>query len=58
MPPLAEMDLEVPESVRNMIRKKIDALEEEDRRTLQYASVEGEEFISTVAARLLNTDDR
>ena len=55
--PLAEMVLGVPESVRNMIRKKIDALEEEDRRTLQYASVEGEEFISTVAARLLNTDD-
>jgi serine/threonine protein kinase/tetratricopeptide (TPR) repeat protein len=55
--PLAEMDLEVPESVRSMIRKKIDALEEEDRRTLQYASVEGEEFISTVAAKLLGIDD-
>lgn len=54
---LSELDLEVPESVRSMIRKKIDALEEEDRRALQYASVEGEEFISTVAAKLLVTGD-
>src|SRR5438874_439080 len=55
--PLSELDLEVPESVRSMIRKKIDALEEEDRRALQYASVEGEEFISTVAAKLLAADE-
>src|SRR5581483_3598439 len=39
--PLAELDLEVPESVRSMISKKIDTLEEEERRTLQYASIEG-----------------
>jgi tetratricopeptide (TPR) repeat protein len=51
------MDLEVPESVRSMIRKKIEALEEEDRRTLQYASVEGEEFTSTLLAALLGVDE-
>ncbi|MCA1602554.1 MAG: protein kinase, partial [Acidobacteria bacterium] len=55
--PLSEMDLEAPESVRSMIRKKIETLGEEDRRALQYASVEGEEFTSTVLARLLGVDD-
>src|SRR5205807_4170050 len=50
--PLAEMDIEAPENVRSMIRKKIEVLDEEDRRALQYASIEGEEFLSTVAAKL------
>ncbi len=35
--PLSEMDLEVPENVRSMIQKKMEALSEEDRRALQYA---------------------
>ena len=55
--PLSEMALETPENVLSMIRKKIDALEEEDRRTLQYASIEGEEFLSTVVASLLDVDE-
>jgi predicted ATPase len=55
--PLAELDLEVPESVRGMIRKKIEVLEEEDRRALQYASVEGEEFTSAVLAGMLSADE-
>ncbi|HKC65332.1 MAG TPA: protein kinase [Pyrinomonadaceae bacterium] len=55
--PLSEMDLEAPESVRSMLRKKIDALEEEDRRALQYASIEGEEFLSTIVAGLLERDE-
>src|SRR5262249_23116555 len=55
--PLAEMELEAPEGVRSMIGKKMDALEEEDRRTLQYASVEGTEFVSTVVASLLGVDE-
>jgi serine/threonine protein kinase/tetratricopeptide (TPR) repeat protein len=55
--PLSELDLEAPESVRSMISKKIDALEDEERRTLQYASVEGAEFLSTVAASLLGVDE-
>lgn len=55
--PLTEMNLEAPENVRGMIRKKIEALEEDDRRALQYASVEGREFLSTVVAKLLDTDD-
>ena len=40
-----------------MIGKKIDALEEDERRTLQYASVEGTEFLSTVVASLLGVDE-
>src|SRR2546421_5409797 len=55
--PLAELDLEAPESVRSMISKKIDALEAEERRTLQYGSVEGTEFLSTVVASLLGVDE-
>jgi len=55
--PLSEMDLETPENVRSMIRKKIEALEEEDRRMLQYASIEGEEFTSIVLAALLGMDE-
>ncbi|HYX29145.1 MAG TPA: hypothetical protein VE863_11305, partial [Pyrinomonadaceae bacterium] len=54
---LAELDLEAPESVRSMISKKIDALQAEERRTLQYASVEGAEFLSTVVATLLGEDE-
>jgi tetratricopeptide (TPR) repeat protein/predicted Ser/Thr protein kinase len=55
--PLSSMDLEAPESVRSMIRKKIEALAADDRRILQYASVEGEEFHSTVLAALLEKDE-
>ena len=36
-----------------MISKKIDALDAEERRALQYASVEGTEFHSTVTAKLV-----
>jgi tetratricopeptide (TPR) repeat protein len=55
--PLAELGLEVPESVRGMIRKKIEVLEDEDRRALQYASIEGEEFTSTVLVEMLGADE-
>src|SRR5688572_6947983 len=55
--PLKEMTLEAPESIRGMISKKIDALDAEERRSLQYASVEGTEFHSTVTAKLLGVDE-
>jgi len=54
--PLSQVELEIPQSIRSMIGKKIDSLDEEDRRTLQYASVEGAEFLSTVVADLLGID--
>jgi serine/threonine protein kinase/tetratricopeptide (TPR) repeat protein len=55
--PLSEMDLAAPESVRAMISKKIDALDPEERRALQYASIQGTEFLSSVVARLLGVDE-
>ncbi|HLK65082.1 MAG TPA: AAA family ATPase [Bryobacteraceae bacterium] len=54
--PLDTLDLKIPDSVRAMIRKKIEALDPSSRRALQYASVEGEEFLSTVLAKLLDSD--
>jgi predicted ATPase len=55
--PLSEMDLNVPQGVRSMIHKKIEVLEEQDRRALQYASIQGEEFLSTALAELLELDE-
>ncbi len=55
--PIADLILEVPESVRSLISRQIDSLEEGDRRILQYASIEGEEFTSSVPAQLLGTDE-
>lgn len=55
--PFSESDLEMPENVRSMIRTKMEALPEEDRRILQYASIEGEEFSSIVLAGLLGMDE-
>jgi tetratricopeptide (TPR) repeat protein len=54
---LGEMDLGIPDNVRAMIRKKSEALDPDSRLALQYASVEGEEFLSTVLARLLESDE-
>jgi tetratricopeptide (TPR) repeat protein len=55
--PLSELDLAAPEGVRSLIRKKIEALSKENRQALTYASVAGEEFLSTVVAKLLGLDD-
>jgi len=54
---LSETDMEVPENVRSMIERKIDVLNEEDKRVLQFASVEGEQFHSTLLTDLLDTDE-
>jgi len=55
--PVSEIDLDVPESVRSMIGRKLDLLDREDLRALQYASVEGEEFLSTVLAATLESGE-
>ena len=52
----AQMVQKIPESVRAMIRQKSEALEPEARLALQYASVGGEEFLSSVVARLLDIE--
>src|SRR5262249_25716793 len=46
----------LPESVRNMIERKIDALDETDKRLLQTASVQGSEFDGILVARVLRLD--
>ncbi len=54
--PPAQMVQKIPDSVRAMIRQKSEALEPDARLALQYASIEGEEFLSSVVARLLDTE--
>ena len=55
--PLAQIELNAPVSVRSMIEKKIGLLSDEQRQTLLYASIEGEEFTSTILAALLEADE-
>ncbi len=57
MRPVTEVDLEMPTGVQGMIRKKIEALGEAERRALEYASVEGQEFTSAIASALLETEE-
>jgi len=54
---LEELILEVPETVRSMIQRQLDATSEEHRKLLQYASVEGDEFTSTLLAVLMGRSD-
>lgn len=53
---LPDMDRELPQSVRSMIQRKIDQLDQEDFRLLVAASVQGYEFDSTVVAEALKID--
>ena len=55
--PLAQIELDVPVSVRSMIEKKVGLLSDAQRQALQYASIEGEVFTSTVLAALLEADE-
>jgi serine/threonine protein kinase/tetratricopeptide (TPR) repeat protein len=54
--PLPDLERELPESVRGMIERKIAQLDEEDRKLLAAASVQGYEFDSAVVAQILNLD--
>jgi|SRR5579862_1780267 len=55
--PLSAMNVAVPENVRGMIGKKLESLGEDDQQMLRYASVQGEEFHSTVLAAMLGADE-
>lgn len=55
--PLAQIELNAPVSVRSMIEKKVGLLNDQQRQTLLYASIEGEEFTSTTLAGLLEADE-
>ena len=51
--PLATKDLEVPENVRGLIRRKLEALPEAERGLLEVSSVMGREFLSSIVTRVL-----
>jgi tetratricopeptide (TPR) repeat protein len=53
---VADVQQELPESVRSMIQRKIDQLTEADRRLLVAASVQGYEFDAAVVAKALALD--
>jgi tetratricopeptide (TPR) repeat protein len=55
--PFSEIEKEVPESIRSMIERKIDQLDEADRRLLIAASVQGLEFHAAVVAEALEADE-
>jgi tetratricopeptide (TPR) repeat protein len=50
-------EIELPTSVEAVIERRLERLDDERRRALQYASVEGTEFTSTVLALLVETDE-
>jgi DNA-binding winged helix-turn-helix (wHTH) protein len=54
--PLDKIDLEAPESLRQMIEVQIERLSEEERRVLEVASVTGALFTSPVRATAADTD--
>ena len=51
-----DLSRDLPESVRGMIQRKIEQIDEDDRRLLLAASVQGYEFDSAVLARVLERD--
>jgi DNA-binding winged helix-turn-helix (wHTH) protein len=54
--PLDKIDLEAPESLRQMIEVQIERLSEEERRVLEVASVTGALFTTAVRATAADTD--
>ncbi|MDQ2839836.1 MAG: protein kinase [Acidobacteriota bacterium] len=54
---LPEIERHLPESMRAMIERMIGQLDEDDRRLLLAASVQGDDFDSAVIARALGRDD-
>jgi predicted ATPase len=53
---LDDIERELPESVRSMIQKKIENLDELERQLLTAASVQGNEFDTAVVAKVLKLD--
>ena len=53
---LPEVPRDLPESIRGMIQRKIERVEERDRKLLAAASVQGHEFDSAVVAEAVEMD--
>jgi serine/threonine protein kinase/tetratricopeptide (TPR) repeat protein len=54
---LSSIAHDLPESVRSLIQRKLDALDDADRRLLNAASVQGMDFDSVIVAGALQIDD-
>ena len=54
---VAEIEDDIPESVRSMVQTKIHQIANDDRRLLTAASVQGHEFEAVVVARALGLDE-
>jgi tetratricopeptide (TPR) repeat protein len=54
--PLAEVEDHLPESVRSMVQRKIEQLEEPDLKLLVACSVQGNEFDAAIVAEALGLD--
>jgi len=54
--PLEKIDLEVPESLRQMIEAQIERLTPEEQRALELASVTGISFLASISASAANLD--
>lgn len=50
-------EIDVPRSAESTIEKRLDRLDEDVQHILEYASVQGDEFDSTVLSRLLDMDE-
>jgi tetratricopeptide (TPR) repeat protein len=55
---LSAIARELPESVRSLVQRKVDALDDTDRRLLGAASVQGMDFDSAIVASALQLEDR
>ena len=53
---LSSLEKALPESVRSMVQRKIDALDAADRRLLGAASVQGIDFDSSIVAAVIERD--
>jgi tRNA A-37 threonylcarbamoyl transferase component Bud32/tetratricopeptide (TPR) repeat protein len=54
---LSTLERELPESIRSLIQRKMDALEDVDRRLLASAAVQGVDFDSAVLSSALEIDE-
>jgi tetratricopeptide (TPR) repeat protein len=52
----AEIERNVPESLRGMIERKLETLEDDERQLLRVAAVQGVEFDSAIVAQVLGRD--
>jgi tetratricopeptide (TPR) repeat protein len=55
--PVEELDLKPAQGLLDLVRHHIELLPEDKREVLRHASVVGREFLSTVVAHLLDTDE-